>query len=184
MNLWNQTYQVRASTTRAFLCALIFVAFTVIWYQVGLYLLKRNLGITTEFESTFLFGFMMYSIASFGVSYLLGVRGSSYLTGQRAHDVAIVKIRSLRSELNQVREKLANSDDESAQDLNETAIISPTLTRLQSAVIEFPSHYPQYKSRPPKLDDDIRPWLKSVGYAKNDREAFVFGSVISEHFEL
>lgn len=58
-----------------------------------------------------------------------------------------------------------------------------TAERLTQAIANFPSRYPDYKSKSPKLDDDIRPWLKSA-YGISDREAHVFGTIISEHFEL
>lgn len=53
---------------------------------------------------------------------------------------------------------------------------------LERAIQDFPSRYPEYKTRTPKLDDDVRPWLKSCGYARNDREAHVFGVILLEHF--
>jgi hypothetical protein len=30
--------------------------------------------------------------------------------------------------------------------------------------------------------DDVRPWLKKAGFAANEREAHVFGVILSEHF--
>ena len=58
-----------------------------------------------------------------------------------------------------------------------------TIERLGKAIADVPSRYPEYETRQPKLDDDIRPWLKSA-YGASDREAHVFGAIISEHFRL
>lgn len=58
-----------------------------------------------------------------------------------------------------------------------------TIERLGKAIADFPSRYPEYETRQPKLDDDIRPWLKTT-YGASDREAHVFGAILSEHFNL
>lgn len=59
-----------------------------------------------------------------------------------------------------------------------------TCNRIGKAIFAFPVQYPDYKTFSPKLDADIRPWLKESGIAKNDRESHVFGSIISEHYKL
>lgn len=61
-------------------------------------------------------------------------------------------------------------------------IAGKTHERLERAICDFPSRYPEYKTRTPKLDDDVRPWVKNGGYARNDREAHVFGVILLEHF--
>ena len=63
-------------------------------------------------------------------------------------------------------------------------ITGPTFSRLQRAIAAFPDKYPGYQERTPKLDDDIRPWLKEVGLAESDAERRVFGAIIREHFQL
>lgn len=55
--------------------------------------------------------------------------------------------------------------------------------RLQRAIKAFPEKYPEYQTKPPKLDADVRAWLKG-SCCTNDREAFVFGTIIAEHFKL
>ena len=65
-----------------------------------------------------------------------------------------------------------------------TIIGGDTFARLQRAIAAFPDQYPDYQSQPPKLKDVVRPWLKKVGLACNDREAHVFGTIIAEHFKL
>ncbi len=62
------------------------------------------------------------------------------------------------------------------------AIRGATIARLQRAIAAFPTRYPQYSERFPKLDSDVRPWLKEAGIAANDREVHVFSSILSEHF--
>ena len=59
-----------------------------------------------------------------------------------------------------------------------------TIDRIRRAIASFPGRYPEYKTKPPKLDDDVRPWLKEVGLAANDAERRVFGAIIREHFKL
>jgi hypothetical protein len=58
-----------------------------------------------------------------------------------------------------------------------------TFERLQRSIAAFPACYPEYEKKQPKLDDDIRPWLKAA-YGASDREAHVFGAIISEHFRF
>jgi hypothetical protein len=59
-----------------------------------------------------------------------------------------------------------------------------TFARIGLAIAEFPVKYPDYKTISPKLDADIRPWLKESGITKNDRESHVFSAIISEHYEI
>lgn len=73
-----------------------------------------------------------------------------------------------------------NSDKQSRS----LEIYGSTFTRLQRAIAAFPERYPEYKTRPPKLDDDVRQWLKEVGLAETEAERRVFGTIIREHFEL
>lgn len=59
-----------------------------------------------------------------------------------------------------------------------------TIARLQRAIAAFPSRYPDHRTRPPKLDSDVRPWMKEVGLTINDAEMRVFGKIIYEHFKF
>lgn len=63
-------------------------------------------------------------------------------------------------------------------------ITGQTFDRLQRTIAAFPVRYPNYKSQPPKLKDDVRAWLRETALASNDREAHVFGAIIAEHFKL
>lgn len=57
--------------------------------------------------------------------------------------------------------------------------------RLYRAIDAFPTKYPNFSSRPPKLDDDVRDWLRNEGkFAKNDREEFIFGAILKEHYNF
>lgn len=62
------------------------------------------------------------------------------------------------------------------------AISGQIFGKLQCAIAAFPSKYPDYQTKRPKLNNDIRPWLRTLG--TNDREAHVFGAIIVEHFKL
>lgn len=64
-----------------------------------------------------------------------------------------------------------------------SGISGQTFDRLCRAIAAFPERYPEYQSKPPKLNDDVRAWLKA-NYGASDREAHVFGAIISEHFKL
>lgn len=57
-----------------------------------------------------------------------------------------------------------------------------TFGLLKKAIEEFPSKYQDYAQKMPKLDDDIRVWLKELKYS--DRECHVFGAIIQEHFSI
>ncbi|MDA8260821.1 MAG: hypothetical protein M0Z99_35170 [Betaproteobacteria bacterium] len=59
-----------------------------------------------------------------------------------------------------------------------------TFDGLMRAIAEFPKKYPNYEISAPKLDADVRPWLKASGYAGNEREAATFGTIIAETFKL
>ena len=63
-------------------------------------------------------------------------------------------------------------------------IDSDTHNRLMRSIEAFPERYPEYKTKPPKLDDDVRLWLEESGLGKNDAERRVFGVIIREHFKL
>lgn len=64
------------------------------------------------------------------------------------------------------------------------AISGDTFSRIQKAVEMFPNRYPNYTTLSPKLDGDVRNWLKVSGLAKNDTEKRVFGTILFEHFKL
>lgn len=55
--------------------------------------------------------------------------------------------------------------------------------RLRRCIEAFPHKYPEYRTRRPKLDTDIRPWIKDE-FGASDREAHVFGAMVAEHFDL
>lgn len=62
-----------------------------------------------------------------------------------------------------------------------------TFARLMRSIANFPDRYPYYETNPPKLNNDIRPWLHEAGLVNdgaNGREAIVFGRIIAEHFKL
>jgi hypothetical protein len=66
-------------------------------------------------------------------------------------------------------------------------IESETFNRLMRAIEAFPVKYPDYDSKPPKLNVDVRPWLDEIGLVndgKLGREASIFGRIIAEHFKL
>lgn len=67
-------------------------------------------------------------------------------------------------------------------EIGQVVISGQTFRKLQKAITAFPSRYPDYQTKRPKLDNDIRPWLRTLG--ANDREAHVFGVIIVEHFKL
>lgn len=79
-----------------------------------------------------------------------------------------------------------NSGNQSAIQNSDAVMVrirGAAFVRLQRAIKAFPGKYPEYQTKPPKLDDDIRQWLKAT-YDASDREAHVFGAIISEHFKL
>lgn len=70
-----------------------------------------------------------------------------------------------------------------AQPSDMTSIAGPTFASLMQAIDEFPTTYPDYRENPPKLDNDVRPWLVEQ-FGCNAREKHVFGQIIAEHFKL
>ena len=66
---------------------------------------------------------------------------------------------------------------------NIQAFNSKTFNLLTKAIADFPSCYPEYKIKQPKLGPDLRPWLQS-DYGATDREAHVFSVIIAEHFNF
>lgn len=82
-------------------------------------------------------------------------------------------------------EEWCSSGDKTKQDNPDVVgITGQTFARLQRAVAAFPARYPDHQLQPPKLKDDVRVWLKDAALASSDREAFVFGTIIAEHFKL
>ena len=69
-------------------------------------------------------------------------------------------------------------------DTSARKISSLTIDRLQRAIEAFPVRYPDFQTKPPKLDDDVHQWLKESGLVENDAERRVFGAIIREHFKL
>jgi len=63
-------------------------------------------------------------------------------------------------------------------------IIGDTFARLKRAIEAFPARYPDHGTKPPKLNDDVRQWLRDSKIAENEREAHVFGAIIAEHFGI
>lgn len=61
-----------------------------------------------------------------------------------------------------------------------SAINGPTYAKLEAALIAFPAKYGNMK---PKLDADVRPWLKHQ-FECSAREAYVFGAILAEHFGI
>ena len=59
-----------------------------------------------------------------------------------------------------------------------------TYSRLVRAIASFPQRYPDYRDRPPKLDDDVRQWMKDALLARSDAECRVFGAILREHFKI
>jgi hypothetical protein len=78
-------------------------------------------------------------------------------------------------------EQPTSGQDDSGSKLD---IDSATFERLKKVIAAFPDRYPEYKSKPPKLDDDVRPWMKESGFAENEAERRVFGAIVREHFKL
>lgn len=64
------------------------------------------------------------------------------------------------------------------------AISGDTFSRLNAAIEAFPAVYPEYRTKPPKLDGDVREWLVTQFDCEKNREAHVFGKIIAEHFGL
>lgn len=82
-------------------------------------------------------------------------------------------------------QSIDEAESRNSQDGNGIVTMSgKTFERIQRAIAAFPERYPDYKVRAPKLDDDVRPWLKETGLAESESERRVFGAIIREHFQL
>ena len=55
-----------------------------------------------------------------------------------------------------------------------------TFSKLMASIRAYED---KYQGRSPKLDIDVRPWLRS-DINCSEREAHVFGAIISEHFNI
>jgi hypothetical protein len=94
------------------------------------------------------------------------------------------------SELQEAKDPIADLESALATESNlritdtEAKIKGDTHARLQRAIDSFTSRYPDYVTKPPKLDADVRPWLKESELAESDAERRVFGAIIREHFKL
>ncbi len=71
-----------------------------------------------------------------------------------------------------------------SQPKQDYSINGPTYAKLMRAIEEFPLKYPNYETKPPQLDTDIRPWMvNELGFTKS-KEDHVFGRIVKEHFQL
>jgi hypothetical protein len=59
-------------------------------------------------------------------------------------------------------------------------IRGPIFAKLKRVIAEYPA---KYAGKTPKLDDDVRPWIKATVKC-SEREAAVFGAIVAEHFGL
>lgn len=64
-----------------------------------------------------------------------------------------------------------------------------TMGRIYRAVNAFPTRYPDYKTKPPKLDEDVRDWLRESALGSEEselgsRENVVISRIIDEHFGI
>ncbi|MEY4592647.1 MAG: hypothetical protein RIR18_1542 [Pseudomonadota bacterium] len=95
----------------------------------------------------------------------------------KAHQPESPEGRKMAQELEAAKEKIRKLEAESK------TITGQTMDKLTLAVSLFPGKYPNYKTVSPKLDADVRPWLKETENIKaTDRESHVFGAILSEHF--
>ena len=83
----------------------------------------------------------------------------------------------MSGDINRICNGESNDDIESGIS---SKISGPTFAKLQSAIDAYPK---KYAGGTPKLDDDVRPWLKTA-HGCTVREAEVFGAIIAEHFGL
>lgn len=114
--------------------------------------------------------------------------------------IFVVRPQSLHAFLSQVENQLANGAIgkdgvlASAKSISEhpsvvdngggecgiPRIRSSSFEKLKRAIQEYPA---RYNGRCPKLDDDVRPWLKKE-FNCSERESAVFGAILAEHFNL
>jgi hypothetical protein len=89
---------------------------------------------------------------------------------------------ALQAEIQKLQDELALMTQ--ARDVlpagDRAEIRGPTFAKLQRVIAEYPS---QYVGKTPKLDADVRPWIKAT-VSCNERELAVFGAIIAEHFGL
>jgi len=96
------------------------------------------------------------------------------------------QLKSITEENSRLQQTINSFDQDSKFRKNDPSLVidSDTYNRIYRAIFAFPTRYPEYANKPPKLENDVRPWLKEVDIAMNDREAIVFSTIISEHFNF
>ena len=94
------------------------------------------------------------------------------------------ELQAARNRIAELEAELAVMKAAPAKTVNAGQITGATYDRLLKAVSAFPTQYPDYKTRPPKLDDDVRVWLEKANISTNAREKHLFGVVIAEHFDF
>ena len=181
-----------SSTRRAFLAgAIAFAAFSTVFTSVARYLLKGEYWLAQHSllisVLAFLAGYQLAGWASArkvardkeGLKYHVWRMNDELVMVRGERNELLIEKEALLADLNTAY-TLCRPDRESAA----PAINSQVFARLKSAIDVFPAKYPDYQSRPPKLDDDVRAWLKDERFAQNDTEKRVFGAILAEHFEI
>lgn len=58
------------------------------------------------------------------------------------------------------------------------------LEAARQAAAAFPARYPEFNSRPPKVKDDVIPWLQEAQFAGSKNDAEKIARILAEHFSL
>ena len=124
------------------------------------------------------------------------LKRSQFALEQEEIELNNLKRRKLKQEYDALAQEMDRQGKDTSTQANESPqkaipapecglkINSPTFAKLMQVIEAFPVQYPDYKTNPPKLNDDVRPWMvKSFGCTKN-KEDHVFGRIVKEHFQL
>jgi hypothetical protein len=107
-----------------------------------------------------------------------------YIEWAQAHGFGVWWLGEVDHDEQQEEASVATQPPDVATDNVPLMIRGDTMERIRRAVNAFPTAYPEFRSRVPKLQDDLRAWLKETELANTDREAFVFSAIIQEHFKF
>ena len=112
-----------------------------------------------------------------------------YIEWAQAHGFGVWWLGEVGQDEQQEEASVPTQPSDISTDNVPVIIRGDTMERIHRLVNAFPTRYPDYKTKPPKLDEDMRDWLRESGLGSEEselgsRENVVISRIIDEHFGI